>query len=352
MDLVLPNLPELMNDRQLPQFTAQVDQSDLDRLAEFHRARLAEKSWLARQSDLRQYLIWSHYQGVEPNHPTSADLCLWLSHMATPGRMNRLKYCPQRHESTLYAGEALAIRSIRRRHSSVKWYLQQVGPNSSNPAADDLVLQQLAGIVRILPSKPKRAPGLTPVELSKVLNAISGDDFIGLRDKLLLSLGFAGALRVSDLAALRIEDIRIQPQGLVLGFEQRKRKAQFNQIAILAGSDPSRCPKILCQQYLALRGWFSGPLFRRANRNGEPTDKALHPTSVARIITKRGAGNVSLHSPLSGHSLRRGFIDSALSTGAPISEVMKISGHQDPKTLMLYLDEIGQFNQHPAQGLY
>ncbi len=350
--LLDPNDPRLTP--SLTAFSNPVDPMDLARLSEFHQARLAPKSWEARKSDLHQYLVWCQHHGIAAKAPTPADLCLWLAHMATDGRWNRLHYDPRTRRSTLFQGAALSIRSIRRRYSSLLWFLDSLDSDQAgtNPARDPLVSQQLAGISRVLPSKPRRAPGLTSTSLPGVIAAIQGQDFVARRDRLILSLGFAGALRIGDLAALQLEDVQIHPQGLVLGFEQRKRKNQFSQISVVAGQDPNCCPIVLLQAYLADLGAYTGPLFRRANRNRRPLPKPLHPQSIARIIERRGAGFLTRQGRFTGHSLRRGFIDSALAKGAPISEVMKISGHQDPKTLMLYLDDLGHFQQHPGQGLY
>ncbi|SHG88038.1 tyrosine-type recombinase/integrase [Ferrimonas marina] len=335
---------------QLPtQFTAQVDKADLDRLSQFHRARFAEKTWQARQSDLRQYLIWCQAHGVELMHATAADVCLWLSHLASDNCLNRLRYQPTSNTSVLYAGKALAQRSIRRRLSSLKWFYDQKGQD--NPVRSAMVEQQLAGIVRTLPSQARRAPGLLAPDLAELLDGIEETQFVDLRDKLILSLGFAGALRVSDLANLTVDSVQLHRRGLLLKFEQRKRKNQFSQLALLAGKDPRRCPKRLFEDYLQRLPNRNGPLLVRANRNGAPLTTALHPSSIARIIEKRGAAALS-DLRFTGHSLRRGFIDSALGNGAPLSEVMKISGHQDPKTLMLYLNDIGDFADHPANGLY
>ncbi|MBY5920429.1 tyrosine-type recombinase/integrase [Ferrimonas balearica] len=327
-----------------------MDQALLDQV---HRARLSDKTWQARQSDLRQYGYWCQAQGIDPARATDADLCLWMTHMACDGRPNRLVYQPRTRQSSLVSGPPLSVRSIRRRLSTLKWWMAQQG-RQPNPASSTLVQDHLSGIVRLLPSRPKRAKGLGSDPMADLMASMEEREFIDLRDKTLLAVGFAGALRVSDLASLKVEDIRLYPNGANLGFETRKRRSEFSQVPIVAGSDPQRCPVALLRRYLAYLSDHSGPLFRRANRNRQPLCKPLHPTSVARIIMKRAQeiGLASSHGGISGHSLRRGFIDSALLKGAPISEVMKISGHRDPKTLMLYLDDLGHFEQHPGQGLY
>ncbi|MFI3246127.1 MAG: tyrosine-type recombinase/integrase [Ferrimonas sp.] len=342
-ELILPVL-----NKTPVQFSGSVTEDDLSLLSHFQRAKFAEKTWQARRSDLHQYHQWCQYQKVSPTSPTPADVCLWLTHMASDNKPNRLRSSALGSE--IYFGSRLTIRTIRRRLSTLKWFLSQ--SQNPNPANDPLVLAQLSGISRLLASKPKRASGLSAQLLPQALAFIEGENFVELRDKLILSLGFAGALRVSDLASLQIEHIQLYPSGAVLGFEQRKRRSDFSQIQILIGQEPSTCPIVLLRDYLKRLNRFNGPLFCRANRNGKPLNKALHPSSIARIIHKHGSKVATPFMTISGHSLRRGFIDSALAKGAPISEVMKISGHKDPKTLMLYLDECGLFENHAAQGLY
>ncbi|MBY6185499.1 tyrosine-type recombinase/integrase [Marinobacter hydrocarbonoclasticus] len=347
----MDNLPSKIKSNQ--GLSVSIDDLDQSLLDQVHRARLSEKTWQARQSDLRQYGYWCQAHGIHPERATDADLCLWMTHMACEGRPNRLHYNPHSRTSTLVAGPALSVRSIRRRLSTLKWWMAQQG-RTPNPASSSLVQDHLAGVVRLLPSRPKRAKGLGSDPMSQLMTQMDEKEFVCLRDKTLIAVGFAGALRVSDLASLQIEDVRLYPNGANLGFETRKRRSEFSQVPIVAGTDPGRCPVALLQRYLTKLGSANGPLFRRANRNRQPLEKGLHPSSVARIIMKRATeiGLTASHGGVSGHSLRRGFIDSALLKGAPISEVMKISGHRDPKTLMLYLDDLGHFNQHPGQGLY
>lgn len=298
-----------------------------------------------------------------------ADICLWLTHMATHGRPNRLRFDASTKRSELYDGDALSLRSIRRRLSTLKWWLGEQGL-SPNPAAAAIVQDQLSGIVRLAATKPKRARGLESRWLPKVLSTAQTfsstplslrpeteeSDFIDIRDRTLIAVGFAGAFRISDLANLRMDGVELFAGGALLGFTQRKRSQGYSKVRIVAGSDPARCPVQLLRQYLAKLSEHGvnltpdSALFRRANRNRQPGNTGLHPASIARIITRRAA--VLGIEGISGHSLRRGFIDSALKAGAPISEVMKISGHRDPKTLMLYLDDLESFDNHPGQGLY
>jgi integrase len=73
----------------------------------------------------------------------------------------------------------------------------------------------LRGIWRQHGSRRRQAAALTSVELRKLVAACPGD-LAGLRDRALLLLGFAGALRRSELVGLDREHLRFTEAGLRL----------------------------------------------------------------------------------------------------------------------------------------
>jgi len=61
---------------------------------------------------------------------------------------------------------------------------------------------------------------LLKTDLVKIMKKLSG--LIGIRDKALLLIGFAGAFRRSELVAIMVEDIRFVPEGLVIRIGRSK----------------------------------------------------------------------------------------------------------------------------------
>jgi integrase/recombinase XerD len=57
---------------------------------------------------------------------------------------------------------------------------------------------------------------LTAEEMQSILDAPVPDHRDGIRDRAMLHLCFAAALRVSELIGLRLDDVKLQPQASVL----------------------------------------------------------------------------------------------------------------------------------------
>jgi site-specific recombinase XerD len=57
---------------------------------------------------------------------------------------------------------------------------------------------------------------LTAQEMQSILNAPNPVRRVGIRDRAMLHLCFAGGLRVSELVGVRVVDVRLQPQPNVL----------------------------------------------------------------------------------------------------------------------------------------
>jgi len=66
----------------------------------------------------------------------------------------------------------------------------------------------------------------------------------GARDRALLLVGFAGACRRSELAALEFTDLRFTPEGFVINLRRSKtdHEAKGRQVGIQFGADESTCP--------------------------------------------------------------------------------------------------------------
>jgi integrase len=75
-----------------------------------------------------------------------------------------------------------------------------------NPTEDKLVRTVLAGIRRVKGTAQVDKDPLSPDLLRGMLGPVSGD-LRAMRDRALLLVGFAGALRRSKLVRLRLEDL-------------------------------------------------------------------------------------------------------------------------------------------------
>ena len=62
----------------------------------------------------------------------------------------------------------------------------------------------------------------TTIEILREILMLIPDDLVGWRDRVLLLLGFAGALRRAELAALRMEHLEARERGLSLTLPHSK----------------------------------------------------------------------------------------------------------------------------------
>src|ERR1700735_1467280 len=139
------------------------------------------------------------------------------------------------------AGEGYAIPTLRRRVAAIARACGVAGHplDTKHPA----IRETLRGIGRKHGSPSRRAAALTTAEVRKLSRAC-GDDLAGARDRALFLVGFAGALRRSELVALDVEHITWTRAGMKLLIERSKTDAEGEgaEIAIPRGQSPETCP--------------------------------------------------------------------------------------------------------------
>ena len=160
-----------------------------------------------------------------------------------------------------------------------------------------------------------------------------------LRDRALLLVGFASALRRSELVALDVADIRFIAEGAVLTLRRRKtgQEGQGTEIALPYGQSARTCPVLTLRAWLEAAGITSGPVFVSITRGGKIRATRLSPIDVARAV--KAAVEVAGHSPedFAGHSLRSGFITSAARAGVAERHIQNQSVHYSLPVLRGYI---------------
>ncbi len=155
------------------------------------------------------------------------------------------------------------------------------------------------GIRRTHGAPPEQAAPLTPPQLFDVLDACpttkawktrgrpAEPDLAGLRDRALLLVGFWGALRRSELAALTVDQITDYPRGLVLEFPRSKtnQHGAENELVVLPrASHPARCPATALHAWLDAARVDEGPVLRKVSKGNRPLARRLHPESVNDLV--------------------------------------------------------------------
>ena len=198
-------------------------------------------------------------------------------------------------------------------------------------------------------SNRKRKTGaLTLQPLTRVLDEIDTSTLAGLRDHTLLLLMFSGALRRSEAARIEVSDLDFVGQGIRLRLKPSKHQLHETEIALIPGKQ--YCPVTALGRWLKASRISQGPLFRRMTRWGQLTVDPLGPQGI-NLMIKRRTGQVIDDLYVSGHSLRRGFITSAVTAGKPMNKIIEVTRHKDMRTLQEYFDDAHKFSDHALAGL-
>lgn len=173
------------------------------------------------------------------------------------------------------------------------------------------------------PKTPKSAPRRTsPDAVKEVLESIQIWNWVDARDKAILALLRATAIRVSELCKLQMDDLHLLEKVInVDGKGAVERETPFSQaaafwlFAYLSGRPQTSCPYVFLSN---LHG------ARRTRR----TYGALTPSGVRQMIARRcRAAGVPVFTP---HSIRHGTATALLNVGFDIAFVQRLLGHSNP----------------------
>ena len=242
----------------------------------------------------------------------------------------------------------LKANTVERRLTAISQAHQLAG--CPNPVEDKLVRTVMAGIRRVKGTAQQGKEPLSPDALRKMF-AGAPDDLRAARDRAMLLIGFAGALRRSELVALRFEDVRFTDNGLIITIPQSKtdQEGEGQTIGVPYGSHPESCPVRALALWLERSGIEYGYLFPVIGRwGGAVLAKPICDHQMAKIL-KRLAGRAGLDPAIySGHSLRSGLATSAASGGASERSIMDQTRHRSLKQVRRYIRRGSLFQENAA----
>jgi len=239
------------------------------------------------------------------------------------------------------------VSTINRRAAAIGYAHRLAG--AEPPTNAEPVKAVLRGIRRQLGVAVTRKAPATARAIARMLKGVA-DTPVGLRDKALLLLGFAAALRRAELVALDVPDVEPHAAGLIVHIRRAKtdQEGQGAHIAVPRGARLKVVEAV--EAWLAVIGRADGPLFVSIGKGGRVKQKRLSDKAIARIV-KRHAARAKLDPALfSGHSLRAGFITTALEHGADLFKIMDVSRHRTVETLKDYDRRAKAFKDHAGRG--
>ena len=256
-----------------------------------------------------------------------------------------IAYCVKADKSASNINQAIA--AIRAAHKRA---------GLDNPTESELVKVAAAGARRTVGTAPHKKAAATEDIIGELVDGLDRTTVQGKRDAALILLGFWGAFRRSELVGLDVEDIEraIENGKPALRVTIRRSKTdQEGRGMVKAITTPRKKglnPIAALNDYLDAAGIASGPVFRRVRRGDHVQDERLTGRAVA-LIVQHAAAESGIVLDLAGHSLRSGFITSALAAGISERAVMNQSGHRSVTVMRGYEQRATAFQDNAAVEL-
>jgi integrase len=241
----------------------------------------------------------------------------------------------------------LSVATLGRRLTTISQAHKSQGFDS--PTSKPEVRLVMAGIRRTKGTAQAAKAAILTQDLRHMVAALPATT-VGLRDRALLLLGFAGALRRSELVALDLRDLEFTSEGIAVTIRRSKsdQEGEGRTVGIPRGRCLGTCPVEAVQRWLELAGIKDGPVFHRVSRGGRVLGGRLSAQTVA-LVVKRSVKVVGLDSKnFAGHSLRSGLATSAAAAGASEREIMDQTGHRSLIVARRYIRRGSLFKNNAA----
>ena len=289
-------------------FTLEKNNMTDDILAKFDGA-FAENTIRAYRSDFIQYQTWCFKNRLEPIPATAENMALYVDYLSGNNKSA----------------------TIRRRINSLGTVLRL--SKHHDPTKQPEVILAIKRMHRKIGRAQQQATPLTKPLLNQLISNCD-NSLRGLRNQVLLRLGYETMRRRSELCAFKLEDICQAPNGKPAIRIKFSKTDQFGTGKILP----------ISQELFDLLGiWrrrFSdeGYILRSISRHGN-IGESLHPASISTLLKalQKDLNMDFTKQPLSGHSFRVGAALDLLEQGEPLEKIMLRGGWQTDSTAMKYL---------------
>lgn len=282
----------------------------------------ADRTLIAYQTDWRLFERWCHEHGVLPLPATSETLARYLTHLADTGRK---------------------ASTIRRARISIGVMHREHGLNRPDSDVQVRVLEQRLGS-----ASEQGAPPLLLPDLERMMHAL-GYTRRDERDRALLLLGFAGALRSCELVALDPQHLLRTSYGMRIQVPRHAEEAAVHaaHVEIRRSRNALLCAVTAVERWLNRLPSVEGAVFRTVC--GERvTGERLAPRAVSRAV-QRAAARAQLSTEYSSSSLRSGLVASARAQGRSVRDIQVHGRWKDSRSLDRYIG-MSRFCVHASRS--
>lgn len=238
------------------------------------------------------------------------------------------------------------LSTIHRKLSAISTAHESEGIDS--PTKNLKIKKALKGLKNIRSGEEKdQAPPLTVKQIETAARDLAERNTNkALRDRAVILLGFFGAFRRSELAALRWEDIQDDEKGLTILIRKSKTdqegKGQYKVFPYR--SNPKACP------VRALTAWqmcdqVTGRdfVFTSITKGDNVKDKPLSGKDIDRLVK-----GIWKDQGYSAHSFRSGFVTEARRKKARIEEIKAQTGHKSDVQVLSYFRSLDAWEDNAA----
>jgi site-specific recombinase XerD len=291
----------------------------------------ADRTWLGYQRDWHHFTDWCQRFSVASLPATPETVAAYLTD----------------------AAKTFKTSTLRRRLAAIS--VVHKGYGCDSPTASVIVRTRMSGIARDKAdvAVTRKAPAWGK-EVRRMVSNLDDEDARDIQTRCLLTLGFAGGFRRSELVALNVTDVTESDDGLVVRLRRSKTDQEGigRSIGIPYGPHPSSCPVRAYRAWRQLNDVECGALFRTV-RGRKPGGKRslgdrLSDKAVARLVKDRALSLGLDPDSFAGHSLRAGFVTSAAHGGASEAAIMAQTGHRSSDQVRTYMRNGNLFHNNAA----
>ncbi len=275
----------------------------------------SERTLNEYRKDWDRFTSWADTRNVDPFEAGPEVFGAYVAHLVQAGRKPS---------------------TITRALASISVALAAAG-RTDHPTRHPVVRAVAAGARRQLGAAQRKARPLSLTDMAR-MGAALGNSLADRRDRSLLLVGFAAALRRAEIASLAVTDIVEHPAGMEIHLRRSKtdQAAEGSVIPIASAVDPACCPVRAWTTWKTAAQLEDGPAFRSIDRHGN-LGNGLSDRAVT-LILDRTARRAGLDpTMLSAHSMRAGYITTAAQRGHSERAIANITRHHSIPVLRGYI---------------
>ena len=285
----------------------------IDEIFEKFDGAFAENTIRAYRSDFEQYSKWCATKNVPPIPATADNLAMYVDELS----------------------HTCKSATKRRRMNSLGTVFKL--SKNADPTKDPEVILALKRMHRRIGRYQKQATPLTRDHLQRLLSNCS-DDLSGLRNRVLLHLGYETMRRRSELCAFKFEDLELRNDFKSILY---LRKSKADQESIGRVIPISADLGYLIETWREQIDVTDGFILRAINKHGTVSSQ-LSPGSIPLILNCLRNSTVASEEcrVLSGHSFRVGAALDLLHKGETLERIMIKGGWKSQDSAVRYLQQL------------